>query len=53
MSGLGWILLGNQVAGLPGFGEPTQPITYDNQYGSCFKVTSIKTNAILKQNMEF
>ena len=31
--GLGWIFLANQIAGLPGFGEPTQPVARDNQYG--------------------
>ena len=32
--GLGWILLANQIAGLPGFGEPTQPIAPDKLYGN-------------------
>ena len=63
MRGLGWILLANQLAGLPGFGEPTQPAAPDNQYGghlinqnndrfatfSCdFKVLPINTQLVLE-----
>ena len=49
---LGWILLANQTTWLLVLvGEPTK--AHDNQYGKYFEVTWIKTNALLKQKMQF